>query len=193
MRWNGFFGSAGKSICNRSLDSSAASELGAEESRIVVILTMSQSQYATLAADPSAPSRDRCFLEVANNTDNVHLCERMTPAALEPVVQDAVAHGVRAPIAEQMGLHGDCLRIAKRVGPAPYYGPALPVRDEQIRRLLAALHVAVPLARDWSAERQADYYRSFLVTLWPTSAPEAVRDRTRAQLVARLLALSAVP
>jgi hypothetical protein len=145
---------------------------------------------ATLAADPSAPSRDRCYLEVANNTDSVRLCERITAAALEPVVQDAVAHGVRAPIAEQMGLHGDCLRIAKRVGPALHYGPALPVRDEQIRRLLAALHVAVPLARDWSAERQADYYRSFLVTLWPTSAPEAVRDRTRAQLVARLLALS---
>jgi hypothetical protein len=148
---------------------------------------------ATLAADPSAPSRDRCYLEVANNTENVRLCDRMTPAALEPVVQDAVAHGVRAPIAEQMGLHGDCLRIAKRVGPAPHYGPALPVRDEQIRRLLAALHVAVPLARDWSAERQADYYRSFLVTLWPTSAAEAVRDRTRAQLVKRLLALPNVP
>jgi hypothetical protein len=144
------------------------------------------------ATDTAAPSRDQCYLEVAHNTDDVRLCERMTPAALEPAVQAAVKSGVRPAIAEQMGLHGDCLRIAKRVGPPAHYGPALPIDDEQGRRLLAALHVAVPLASDWPADRQADYYRRFLVTLWPTE-PGAVRDKTRAQLVARLLALSPSP
>jgi hypothetical protein len=98
---------------------------------------------STVATDASAPSRDRCYLEVAHNTDDVRLCERMTPAALEPVVQAAVKSGVRVAIAGQMGLHGDCLRIAKRVGPAAHYGPALPTHNEQTRRLLAALHIAV--------------------------------------------------
>jgi hypothetical protein len=109
--------------------------------------------------DRAAPSRDRCYLEVAHNTDDVHLCERMTPAALEPEVRAAQKSGVRIAIAEQT------------------------------RRLLAALHVAVPLARNWSVARQVDYFLGFLITLWPTSEPEAVRDKIRAQLVARLFAL----
>jgi hypothetical protein len=163
---------------------------------------------AELAAPPS---RDRCYLAVAYNTQDVRLCEKMTPAARERSVQTAEAHGVRAQIAEQMGLHGECMRIATRVGPAPHYGPAVPDRDEQTRRLLTALRIEVPRARDWSTNEQSIYYGNFLFALWPKPAPdpsrpaqhpsdgraaaeakeEAARDRERTALVARLLALPA--
>jgi hypothetical protein len=148
---------------------------------------------ALAATDTAAPSRDRCYLEVANNTDDVRLCERMTPAALEPEVQAAQRNGVRGAIAEQMGQQGECLRIAQRVGSAAHYGPTLPTNAEQTRRMLAALHVAVPLASDWSVERQADYFIGFLGALWPTTEPDAVREKIRMQLVARLLALPVSP
>jgi hypothetical protein len=159
----------------------------------------------------SAPSRDRCYLEVAYDTHDVRLCQKMTPAAQEPAVRDAVAHGVRADIAEQLGLHGECIRIATHVGPWPHYGPAAPDQDEQTRRLLAALQVPVPRARDWSINEQSIYFGNFLFALWPkrdSSQPErhltdreaaeeaikdAARDRERAALVARLLALPAGP
>jgi hypothetical protein len=159
----------------------------------------------------SAPSRDRCYLEVAYNTHDVRLCQKMTPAAQEPAVRDAVAHGVRANIAEQLGLHGECIRIATHVGPWPHYGPAAPDPDEQTRRLLAALQVPLPRARDWSINEQSIYFGNFLFALWPkpdSSRPEphltdreaaeeaikdAARDRERAALVARLLALPAGP
>lgn len=80
----------------------------------------------------------------------------MTPAALEPKVQEAEAHGVREQIAEQLGLHGECLRISKRLGPVHAYGPAIPADDAEILRLLAALRVVVPRAGDWT-ENQKSY------------------------------------
>ncbi|HWY72815.1 MAG TPA: hypothetical protein VNW98_04170 [Burkholderiaceae bacterium] len=162
---------------------------------------------------PAPPSRDGRYLAVAYNTQDVRLCEKMTPAALEPAVQAAEAHGIRAQIAEQMGLHGECLRIATRLGPAPHYGPPVPDRDEQTQRLLTALQVEVPRARDWSTNQQSIYYRDFLFALWPKPRPDpsrpardpadrqaaeevrndAARDRERTALVARLLALPAQP
>lgn len=163
--------------------------------------------------DPSAPSRDLCYLQVAYNSGDVRLCDRMTPAALEPRVQEARAHGVREQIAEQLGLHGECLRIARRVGPLHPYGPVIPADDAEILRLLAALRVAVPRAHDWTENQKAIYLRNFVFALWPKHPPEtgertrraaageaaeeatkdAARDQARAQLVARLTVLSAEP
>jgi hypothetical protein len=163
--------------------------------------------------DPSAPSRDLCYLEVAYNSGDVRLCDRMTPAGLEPKVQEAKAHGVREEIAEQLGLHGDCLRISKRIGPVHAYGPAIPAADSQILRLLAALHVAVPRAHDWTENQKAIYFRNFLFALWPKRPPDpgevahqtaardaaeeatkdAARDQVRERLVARLTKLPAYP
>ena len=162
--------------------------------------------------DRSEPSRDLCYLEVAYNLGDVRLCDRMTPAALEPKVQEAKAHGMREEIAEQLGLHGDCLRIPKRVGPVHAYGPDIPADDPQILRLLAALHVAVPRANDWTENQKAIYFRNFLFALWPKHPPDpgegaqqaaareaeeatigAARDQARGQLVARMTGLPAGP
>lgn len=162
--------------------------------------------------DPSAPTRDLCYLEVAHNSGDLRLCDRMTPAALEPKVQEARAQGVREETAEQLGLHGECLRISQRVGPVHAYGPDIPADNPQILRLLAALHVAVPRARDWTDNRKAIYFRNFLFALWPEPPPEpgkgtrqaaehgaeeatnaAARDQARERLVARLTELPSEP
>jgi hypothetical protein len=176
------------------------------------LLTSPDNALTAAINDPMAPSRDLCYLEVAYNSGDVRLCDRMTPAALEPKVQEAKAHGVREEIAEQLGLHGDCLRISKRVGPVDAYGPAIPADDPQILRLLAALHVAVPRAHDWTDNQKAIYFRNFLFALWPkrprdpsegahqAAAREAeeatkgtARDQARKQVVARLTGLPAEP
>lgn len=161
--------------------------------------------------DRSAPSRDLCYLEIAYNSGDVRLCDRMTPAALEPKVQEAKARGMREELAEQFGLHGECLQISKRVGPARAYGPAIPADDPQILRLLAALHVAVPRAHDWTENQKAIYFRNFLFALWPQRPPDpgegahqaAAReaeeatmgavDQARGELVARMTELLAEP
>jgi hypothetical protein len=162
--------------------------------------------------DPSAPSRDSCYLQVAYNSGDLRLCDRITPAALEPKVQDAKSHGVRDEIAEQLGLHGECLRIAKRVGPGNTYGPAVSADDAETSRLLAALHVAVPRAHDWKENQKAIYLRNFLFALWPKppssgergqraaaghvaedATGDAARDLARNQLVARLNELPTDP
>ncbi len=152
---------------------------------------------AAASNDPAVPSRDLCYLQVANNTGDVRLCDRMTPAALETKVQEAKSHGVREETAEQLGLHGDCLRISARAGPVRAYGPAIPADDSQILRLLAALNVAVPQAHDWAESQKAIYFRDFLFSLWPRSPPDpsgdAARDQARRQLVARLAELPAGP
>jgi hypothetical protein len=103
---------------------------------------------------------------------------------------------VRDETAEQLGLHGDCLRISQRVGPVHAYGPAVPADDPQILRLLAALYVAVPRARDWTENQKAIYFRNFLFALWPAPPPnlghgaqQAARDQAREQLVVRLTQL----
>jgi hypothetical protein len=163
-------------------------------------------------SDLGAPSRDACYLDLAYNSGDIGICDRMTPAALEPKVREEEAKGVRADIAEQLGLHGDCLRVADRIGPAHPYGPVVPSDAAQALRLLALLRVPLPRARDWSVNAQATYYRSFLYALWPqrpsepgsrTASPggrsataetpdAAPRRHARAQLVARLIALAAV-
>jgi hypothetical protein len=177
-----------------------------------------ESIPAAEPADPAAPSRDWCYLTLTYNTNDVRVCERMTPASAEPKVRDAEAHGVRPWIAEQMGLHGECLRVATRRGPAVHYGPSVPIHEEQTRQLLSELQAIVPMARDWTANQQAVFYQRFLFALWPRrpsdlmrpaarplpsreaarieadeQAHEVARDVARATLVQRLLALPADP
>jgi hypothetical protein len=121
--------------------------------------------------DPSAPSRDSCYLQVAYNSGDV------------------------------------------RVGPVHPYGAAIPGNDAQTLRLLAALHVAVPRAHDWTENQKAIYFRNFLFALWPKRSPypgevahratapelareaskDAARDQAREQLVVRLTELPAEP
>ena len=154
-----------------------------------------ESIPAAAPTDPEAPSRDWCYLTLAHNTGDLRLCERMTPASEEAKVRAAVAQGVRPSIAAQLGLHGDCLRVATRMGPAGHYGPRLPTHDEQTRRLLSALQVVVPTARDWTANQQAGFYQRFLFALWPSlpadphRPADAAREVVRRDLVQRLLAL----
>jgi len=165
------------------------------------------------AAAPTPPSRDQCYLAVAYNTKDVRLCRKMTAAASEPAVRAAQARGVRPQIAEQMGLHGECMRIASRVGPAPHYGPAVPETEEQTRRLLAALRIEIPQARNLPISARSAFFMNFLVALWPKRYPDlvlsgphrsereaadearrdAARERARKELVARLLALPSEP
>ena len=59
----------------------------------------------------------------------------MTPIAMEGKVREAEAVGVRPEIAEQMGLHGQCIKSKDYVGPRPQYGPQEPVDDAQTLRL----------------------------------------------------------
>jgi hypothetical protein len=163
--------------------------------------------------DASVPTRDSCYLEAAYNTGEVRLCDHMTPVALEAKVQEAKAQGMRDDIAEQLGLHAECLRIPKRIGPVHPYGAAVPRDDAEILRLLAALQVALPRAHDWTENQQAIFLREYLFALWPKRVPDpaerghratpreaaeeagkdAARDLARRQLVARLSELPAGP
>src|ERR1700730_2113129 len=113
----------------------------------------------------------------------------MTPAATETTVLAAKAAGVRPEIAEQMGLHAECARIAKRLGPRLHYGPEVPSDDHQTQRLFTALGVVMPSTHDWSPNAIAAYYQQFLFTLWPGDSPDPIRDAARAKLIRRLLAL----
>jgi len=113
----------------------------------------------------------------------------MTPAAAETTVLAAKAAGVRPKIAEQMGLHAECARIAKRLGPRLHYGPEVPSDDQQTQRLFTALGVVMPSAHNWSPNAIAAYYQQFLFALWPGDSPDPIRDAARAKLVRRLLTL----
>jgi hypothetical protein len=136
-----------------------------------------------------APFRDWCFYAVAYDTQDVRVCERITPAAAEAKVLEAKAAGVRPEIAEQLGLHVQCNRSGKHLGPRSHYGPEVPGDDAQTQRLLAALGVVVPSAHDWSASERAAFFQQFVFALWPSDQPDARRDAARAKLVGRLLAL----
>jgi hypothetical protein len=136
-----------------------------------------------------APFRDWCFYTVAVDTQDVRICDRMTPAAGEAKVLAAQAAGVRPEIAEQMGLHVECSRIGAHLGPRPHYGPEVPSDEEQTQRLFTALGIAMPSAHDWSASEIAAFYQQFLFALWPRDEPNSARDAARAKLVRRLLAL----
>jgi hypothetical protein len=65
----------------------------------------------------------------------------MTLSAAEATVLAVIAAGVRPESAEQMGLHAECARIAKRLGPRLHYGPEVPSDDHQTQRLFTVLGV----------------------------------------------------
>ncbi len=138
-----------------------------------------------------APFRDWCFYTVAFDTEDVRICERMTPAAAEAKVLEARAAGVRPEIAEQLGLYAECITSGIRLGPRLHYGPEVPGDEQQMQRLFAALDVVVPSARDWPTGQIAAFYRQFVFALWPSDTPDPTRDAARAKLVRRLLALPA--
>jgi hypothetical protein len=140
-----------------------------------------------------APFRDWCLYTVAYDTQDIRVCDRMTPAAGEAKVIAAKAHGVRPEIAEQLGLHAECTRSGKHLGPRLHYGPEVPGDDTQKQRLFAALGVVVPSAHAWSASEQAAFFQQFLFALWPSDQPDSRRDAARAKLVGRLLALPGDP
>jgi hypothetical protein len=134
-----------------------------------------------------APFRDWCFYTVAFDTQDTRVCDRMTPATAERKVQDAIAAGVRPQIAEQLGLHSDCIRSGQRVGPSLHYGPEVPPDARQTERLLAALGVTKPSAHDWPATEIAAFFRQFVFALAPGNPPDPRRDAARAKLVQKLL------
>jgi hypothetical protein len=136
-----------------------------------------------------APFRDWCFYTVAYDTQDVRVCERITPAPMEAKVLAAKAAGVRPEIAEQLGLHVECTRSGKHLGARLHYGPEVPGDDAQTQRLFAALGVVVPSARDWPASEKAAFFQQFVFALWPSDRPDPRRDAARAKLVGKLLAL----
>ena len=83
----------------------------------------------------AAPLRDWCFYTVAFYTQDIRVCDRMMLSAAEATVLAVKAAGVRPEIAEQMGLHAECARIAKRLGPRLHYGPEVPSDDHQTQPL----------------------------------------------------------
>jgi hypothetical protein len=137
-----------------------------------------------------APFRDWCYLTVAKNTQDVQICERMTPAAAEPKVLAAESHGMRPDIAEQLSLHAQCRAIERDIvfGTHLRYGPELPADSHQTQRLIATLGVAMPLASNWPASEIAAYYQRFLFSLDPSYHDE-VHNAARARLLRKLLAL----
>jgi hypothetical protein len=93
----------------------------------------------------------------------------MTPAAAEPKVIAGESHGMRPDIAEQLSLHAQCRAIERDIafGTHVRYGPELPADSRQTQRLIAALGVAMPFARNWPASEIAAYYQRFLFSLDP--------------------------
>ena len=162
--------------------------------QLVAVATADPDFCAYIPADQrvnqvAAPLRDWCYYTVAFDTQDIRVCERMTPAAAETTVLAANAAGVRPEIAEQMGLHAECARIAKRLGPRLHYGPEVPSDDQQTQRLFTALGVVMPSAHNWSPNAITAYYQQFLFALWPGDSPDPIRDAARAKLVRRLLTL----
>jgi hypothetical protein len=137
-----------------------------------------------------ASFRDWCYFTVAKNTQDARICERMRPAAADPKVIAAELHGVRPDIAEQLSLHAQCRAIERDIafGTHLRYGPELPADSRQTQRLIAALGVAMPLARNWPASEIAAYYQRFLFSLDPNFHDD-VHNAARARLLRRLLAL----
>ena len=134
--------------------------------------------------------RDWCYFTVAKNAQDARICERMTPAAAEPKVIAAESHGMRPDIAEQLSLQAQCRAIERDIafGTHLRYGPELPADSRQTQRLITALGVAMPLARNWPASEIAAYYQRFLFSLNPHYHDD-VHNTARARLLRRLLAL----
>jgi hypothetical protein len=139
-----------------------------------------------------ASFRDWCYYTVAMDTQDVRICERMTPATAEPKVIAAESHGVRPDIAEQLSLHAQCRSIERDIafGTHIRYGPEVPADPHQIQRLIAALGIAMPLASNWPSSEIAAYYQRFLFSLDPRFHDE-VHNAARARLLHKLLALPA--
>jgi hypothetical protein len=137
-----------------------------------------------------APFRDWCYFTVAKNTQDVRICDRMTPAAAEPKVISAESRGMRPAIAEQLSLHAQCRAIVRDIALGTHlrYGPELPADSRQTQRLIAALGVAMPLASNWPASEIAAYYQRFVFSLDPIYHDE-VHNSARARLLRKLLAL----
>jgi hypothetical protein len=137
-----------------------------------------------------APFRDWCYFTVTKNTKDVRICERMTPAAAEPKVIAAKSRGIRPDIAEQLSLRSQCSAIKRDIALATHlrYGPELPTDSGQALRLIAALGVTMPSARNWPLSEIAAYYQRFLFSLAPNHH-DAVHDAARARLLRKLLAL----
>lgn len=149
---------------------------------------------ASIPADESVqqsslPFRDWCYLTLAVNTQDVRVCDLMTPVSKEKKVREAEAAGVRVEIAEQLGLHAECDRNARRLEQRVRYAPEVPLDEQQTLRLLSALHVTMPSAHDWPLYEAAGYYRRFLAGLQPSQKADSPRDAARATLVHKLLDL----
>lgn len=138
----------------------------------------------------SLPFRDWCYFTLAVNTQDIRVCDQMTPAAKEKKVREAEAAGVRVEIAEQLGLHAECDRGARRAGQRVHYSPEVPQDGEQTLRLLSVLQITMPSAHDWPLQKAAAYYNRFLFALRPSDQADSTRDAARATLVRRLLDLA---
>ena len=165
--------------------------------QLVAISTGDPDRCGYIAADQvislawTGPFRDWCYYTVAVDSQDAGICDRMTPAAMEPAVIDAKARGMRGEIAEQLGLQNQCTRSKNSIGPRSHYGPQDPVDEQQTLRLLKALGVAMPSAHDWSVDSAADYYQQYVFALWPSDTANPARDRARANLARRVMALPA--
>ncbi len=140
-----------------------------------------------------SPFRDWCFFTVGVNARDPRICDRMTPADRDATVVEARAAGVRPEIAEQLGLRSQCIRSKDAPGPPPHYSPQTPSDEQQTRRLIHELGVVFPSANDWPAPSIANYFRQFLFALEPGTTANPARDRARADLVRRLIALGRPP
>lgn len=148
---------------------------------------------AAALATEAIPFRDWCYLTVAFDTWDTRICQRMTPAAAEAKVMQAKAHGVRPEIAEQFSARADCARIDKWVGPRPHYGPEVPPDPQQIQRLIAALGLDMPRARDWPAYKIAGYCARFLDALQADRPGDLQHRAARAKLISQINARSEFP
>jgi hypothetical protein len=162
---------------------------------LVAIATSDPKWCAYISVDKTlsqqdALFRDWCYFSVAENTHDARICDRMTPAAMDPKAIAAKSHGVRPEIAEQLSLHGQCDKIKPATGGAMQmsYSAELPSDPQQIRRLIAALGVTMPSAHQWSANQKAIYFQNFVFSLWPDQHDRA-HDAARSELVHRLLSI----
>lgn len=162
---------------------------------LAAIATADVRWCAYIPADQSvnqepASFRDWCYYTVAENMQDASICQRMKPAAEAPKVIAAIAHGMRPEIAVQLSLRSQCDAIARGVahGMRLQYGAELPRDSRQTLRLLAAVGVTMPSARNWSTWEIAAYYRRFLFELRPDNR-DLVHDAARGRLLHKLLAL----
>jgi len=108
-------------------------------------------------------------------------------------MREAKARGVPPATAERLGLHAECTRIDRRVGPRLRYGPELPLDEPTARRIFAAIQTATPAAHDMPPAEIARFDSDYLFSRRPNQAPDPRRDAAPATLVAQLVALAPAP